>query len=104
MKAPDLQKTIARMKAEILADIEKGMVPETVSSFSDLHTYVDANTYGGFADEDYLSEVWAYYGAHSDNGCPAEVYDFVNNAQNAINTWLEKGRKDGNEEKKNQCH
>ena len=39
---------IDQMKREILQDISDGIVPETVSSFSELHDYVDANEYGGF--------------------------------------------------------
>lgn len=39
-----------QMKAEILADIESGRVPPTVSTFSELHDYVDANEYGGMCD------------------------------------------------------
>ena len=89
---PNLQATIARMKSEILADIASGKVPASVSSFSELHDYVDANEYGGFCDDDYLTKLWAFYGALSDDGCPAEVYEFTNAAQNAIETWLGNGR------------
>lgn len=92
IEAPSLKQTIIRIKSEILADIENGIIPETCASFSELHDYVDANCYGGFCDDNYLSKIWAFYGAHSDDGCPAEVYDFINNAQMAINTWLEAGR------------
>jgi hypothetical protein len=44
---PDLQETIDRAKAEVRHDIECGTVPLSVKSFSDLHSYVDANYYGG---------------------------------------------------------
>jgi len=80
---------IERMKAEIQADIVAGIVPATVSSFSELHDYVDANCYGGFCDDDYLSSLWGFYGAMSDDGCPAEVYEFINAAQLAIDAWLQ---------------
>lgn len=41
---------VERAKVEILADIRAGIVPTTVTSFSDLHDYVDANEYGGMTD------------------------------------------------------
>ena len=41
---------VARMKAEITADIERQVVPDTVTAFDELHEYVDANCYGGFTD------------------------------------------------------
>ena len=41
-----IEYAIERSKAEILEDIASGVVPDTVSSFSELHDYVDANEYG----------------------------------------------------------
>lgn len=87
-KAPTLEQTVERMKSEILADMRAGRVPETCHSFSELHDYVDANCYGGFCNDDFLSELWGFYGASSDDGCPAEVYEFTNNAQLAVDEWL----------------
>jgi hypothetical protein len=40
-------------KKEILMDVQKGLVPNSVKSFSELNEYVDANEYGGFTKEDY---------------------------------------------------
>jgi len=42
-----------KAKKEILSDIKEGIVPNAVTSFSDLHDFVDANYYGGFCDENY---------------------------------------------------
>lgn len=50
---PTVQETAERIKAEVLADLgvavsSRGdVMPTTVSSFAELHDYVDANTYGG---------------------------------------------------------
>ena len=43
----DLNDTIERAKCEVLADIEAGSVPGTVTTFAELHDHVDANYYGG---------------------------------------------------------
>ena len=36
---------VAKVKLAIAKDIELGIVPAPASSFSELHNYVDANTY-----------------------------------------------------------
>lgn len=41
---------VERSKREITADIVAGTLPTTVSTFSELHDYVDANCYGGLCD------------------------------------------------------
>ena len=46
-----IEYAIERSKLEILQDIASGVVPGTVSSFSELHDYVDANEYGGLCAE-----------------------------------------------------
>ena len=40
-----IEHAIERSKVEILEDMSNGIVPTTVSSFSELHDYVDANEY-----------------------------------------------------------
>jgi hypothetical protein len=45
------EEILNRMKAEIIADMSSGVVPNNVRSFSELHDYVDANCYGGFCDK-----------------------------------------------------
>lgn len=87
-KMPTLEETVARMKAEILADIANGTVPQSIKNFSELHDYVDANCYGGFCDDEYMSKMWAHFGCGPDDGCPEEVYVLDNAAQNAVNIWL----------------
>jgi hypothetical protein len=43
----EIAQAVARAKREILEDIECGLVPSGVASFSELHDFVDANWYGG---------------------------------------------------------
>lgn len=88
---PSLDETIARMKSEILADVKAGLVPADCKSFSALHDYVDANKYGGFCDDNFLTKLWNFHGSYSDDGCPEEVHEFTNNAQMAIDEWLGQG-------------
>lgn len=44
-------------KRQILDDIADGIVPASVSSFAELHQYVDANEYGDILDS---VEDWNY--------------------------------------------
>lgn len=72
----DMATLIARVKAEIAEDIAQGVVPETVASFSELHDYVDANTYAGLCDDD-----------------NADVTtDELIEMQDAVHEWLAAGR------------
>lgn len=76
---------VERCKREILQDIDNGIVPETVSSFSELHDYVDANCYGGFCDddEDYdddNEEIWE------------NQMELVNTVQCLVDVWLKTER------------
>ena len=66
---------VERMKREILADVRKGVVPNTCGSFSALHDYVDANCYGGFCEE----------------GFDESKVNATNDAQNAIDLWIRAG-------------
>jgi hypothetical protein len=87
-----IEYAIERSKAEILEDIASGIVPSTVTSFSDLHDYVDANEYGGLCESD---SWWMLSDAVSD-----ETLELINEGlqiihitqsnvvQDAIDTWL----------------
>ncbi len=99
--------TIARMKSEILADIAAGTVPASVSTFSELHDYVDANEYGGFCDAGSVSDIiielqderdsldeealrnWPKAGELEE--LQEQFTNFANAAQNAIDAWLKAG-------------
>ena len=86
-----IEYAIERSKAEILEDIASGVVPDTVSSFSELHDYVDANEYGGLCAE---GTWWSL--AESDTDAVKEAnggmyllhFDQSNGVQNAVNAWL----------------
>lgn len=68
----------ARAKREILEDILKNIIPETISCFQDLHLYVDANCYGGFCEENYIS---------------SDGFEFENRIQTALDEWLKNNKK-----------
>jgi small nuclear ribonucleoprotein (snRNP)-like protein len=44
-------KTVAQMKREIASDVKKGVIPNTVASFGELHDFVDANEYGSLTTD-----------------------------------------------------
>lgn len=60
-------------KKEILSDIKEGIVPDTVTSFSDLHDFVDANYYGGFCAENYEA---------------SKDFDFEDEIQTKLDEWI----------------
>lgn len=72
----DFDVTLTQVMAEIDHDIEQGVVPPTVASFSELHDHVDANCYGGA--EGYPAEDFP-----TDRFC-----NFWNRVQNAADAWL----------------
>lgn len=65
-----------RAMAEIRFDVYTKRVPETVADFSELHDYVDANSYGGFCDENYTRN-----------------HDFIWDVQQELNAWIIGGMK-----------
>ena len=86
-----IEHAIERSKAEILEDIATGREPDTVSSFSELHDYVDANEYGGLCEE---GTWWSL--AESDDDATKEAnggmyllhFDQSAAVQNAVDAWL----------------
>lgn len=68
---------IERVKIEILDDMADGTIPRTVSSFSELHDFVDANCYGGFCDDTGLAD---------DNSDAS--HETVYRVQTTVNEWL----------------
>jgi len=71
----NLNQTIERMKAEIMADVKAGVMPATVKDYSELHDFTDANLYG-------LPEGYSF---NNDDT------DLLNAAQDAINAWIAAG-------------
>jgi len=79
------------MKAEILSDVENGIVPPTVASFSELHDYVDANLYGG--TEALLDELDADV-PDTDEGhsnALTALCDLANPAMDTVDSWIKAG-------------
>ncbi len=68
------EKHFQQAKTEILADIEKGIIPATVKSYYEINDYVDANCYGGFCDENYTI---------------SENYGLEIQVQEAVENWLQ---------------
>lgn len=80
---------VEQMKREVMEDIASGNVPASVSSFSELHDYVDANCYGGFCDDDFSDALVEQFGGRDeDEGMPQAMVDLINECQNEIGAWL----------------
>jgi hypothetical protein len=73
-----LAAVVAAGKREILEDMHRGIVPCNVSSFSELHDYVDANGYGAAFEEPFDD---------SEEACA-----FWNAVQNTLDAWIKAGR------------
>ena len=91
---PTIEETVARMKREILEEMDAGRIPRTVSSFSELHDYIDANELGGFCESAIFDALWVACGGLPDQsdeyGMPEEMMDYINECQSAIDLWLAK--------------
>lgn len=93
--AQDVAECVELTKAEILEDMGTAVssrgdvMPETITSFSELHDYVDANTYGTLCDED---SKWHYlWDVRGEDDMPASI-DFAIEVQDAVDAWLKAGR------------
>jgi len=87
------KETVARMKAEILEDIQDTMVDKDVKSFSELHNYVDANTYGGMCEDALNDAFCAFFGGRDEHeGMPDAYIAFLNDCQGDVDEWLKNGR------------
>lgn len=100
-EATDFGALVERVKQEIVADIRAGVVPRSVSSFAELHDYVDANCYGGVCeDEIYEALIWHFSGrtGQPDPGVLAQIggmtdamADYLNRVQASVDDWLRSG-------------
>lgn len=79
------------MKKEILEDVQKGIVPQDVSSFSQLHDFVDANCYGG--TEALLDEMDSAVPDTDENHARAlgALVDICNPAMDIVDAWIKTG-------------
>lgn len=66
---------------QITDDINLGNVPSSVSSFAELHDYVDANEYGGLDDVTIVGELTM-----------DEMIDLGNALQARLDAWIKAGR------------
>jgi len=73
MESIQFTAVLSQAKKEILHDIEIGVIPKKITSFSELHDFVDANWYGGFCAEGYEN---------------TENFEFENSIQNALDSWI----------------
>ena len=89
-----IEHAIERSKVEILEDMSSGIVPTTVSSFSELHDYVDANEYGGLCEsgtwwmlpDDVPDEILEL----TNEGLQIIHTDQSNAVQTAVSEWLQR--------------
>jgi hypothetical protein len=87
---PIQERFVARMKQEIFADLDRGILSPTIRSFSELHDFVDANEYGGFCNPRISDRLYAAL-FHREGPGDELLVDFSNACQTAIHDWLEKG-------------
>ena len=73
----------------IINDINAGIIPPTIKCFSDLHSYVDANEYGGFCIDTFAEQLIELFGGRDeDEGLPDDYVACMNEAQNIIDAWI----------------
>ena len=68
-----LEFIFSQAKEEILFDIITKIVPSNITSFSELHNFVDANYYGGFCDKNYK---------------PSKDFKIENRVQDKLDKWI----------------
>jgi hypothetical protein len=76
---------------EILIDIgDRRYDPKDITSFGDLHSYVDANEYGGLCSDDVNVKAEELMPLRTDAGTIAtqEFMDAMNDLQNKVNDWI----------------
>jgi hypothetical protein len=95
-----IDKTVATMKAEILAMFDEGVFqPGDVKSFADLHTYTDANCLGGMCDDsegetlkglDLIASIFPDPAGSADHGTinSQAGMDACNHMQDLVDAWI----------------
>lgn len=76
----------SRAQREITREVNTGLIPPTIRSFSQLHDYVDANGYGGAFDWPCLPS------EDRDDTYQQEFTRFWNEVQNRLNHWITNGQ------------
>ncbi|VTU38349.1 hypothetical protein H4CHR_04403 [Variovorax sp. PBS-H4] len=87
------EEILARMKAEILADMSTGRVPAFVTSFGDLHDHVDANEYGGLCEDGVIELGNSLFTERTDPDTlqTQAMMDVSNDLQDECDEWLKAG-------------
>ncbi len=98
----DIEGLVEKIKADVLKDVQDGIVPPTVSSFTELHEYVDANTYGGLEG---ILGIFQDVDEHTEEGRERAWNTFcveVNPALAKVDEWIKAGgikeAKDGSQQ------
>lgn len=96
-----IDKTIARMKSEILEDVRSGLIPAGVKSFGELHDHVDANEYGGLCEDstetelnglDLINKLFPDAEGTNNGTYNSEAgMDACNHMQNVVHEWIASG-------------
>jgi len=87
----DVTALAERMKTDILADVAKGIVPASVRSFEDLHSFVDANAYGGLCEDETFDRLVDSHRGEGEEGLPQSLITLINQAQGIVDQWLVQG-------------
>ena len=79
-----------RMKSEIIADVNAGVVPAHVSSFQQLHDYVDAACYGG--GDQLFSEIVTESNTDQEHQAKLDAFAAVRDpAVTTVDAWIKSG-------------
>jgi len=78
----------ARVKGEVVEDVKNGTVDPLVTDFASLHSYVDANMYGG-EDADALWDEFMDHGDAAARGI--DPYRGLNAMQDIVDMWIKTG-------------
>lgn len=73
-------------------DVMRGTVPESISSFEELHEHVDANMYGLTAD---VLSTLAEYFPDSPEAAHEMGIMLIDRAQRTVDVWIREGRHRG---------
>lgn len=83
------EQLVQNIKNEILIEMDAGIIPRTVSSFSELHDYIDANCLGGLCKDEVSNALAAKCGGlDRHGGMPQGMLDLINAAQDEVGKWL----------------
>jgi len=84
---------VAKIIGEVRELLTIGKIPNTVSSFSELHDHIDANELGGFCEDAFVDPLIAYFGGRNktDEGMPDAFLQFMNECQEDVDKWLDVG-------------